>query len=87
MTQIILPVWYDTYDFATRIEYLGIGIWASKTTAPAISTPELGEAFLRILHSEEGTIMREKVRTLAAKLGSSEGRVVACEKLIELMKE
>ncbi|KAL4918150.1 hypothetical protein BDW62DRAFT_210643 [Aspergillus aurantiobrunneus] len=73
--QIVLPVWFDTYDFAARVEYLGIGVWASKTSAPAINALELGKAFRRVLLSEESLAMREKATMIAAKLGSSEGRV------------
>ncbi|KAL3474334.1 hypothetical protein BJX99DRAFT_231662 [Aspergillus californicus] len=84
--QIILPTWFDTFDFAARVEYLGVGVWGSKLKAPAIHGPELGEALIRVLHSEEGTVMREKARSIASKLLASEGRVVACEKMIELLE-
>ncbi|KAL4789933.1 hypothetical protein BDV19DRAFT_394536 [Aspergillus venezuelensis] len=84
--QIVLPVWFDTYDYASRVEYLGIGVWANKKSAPAINAPELGKAFLRVLSSEESPTMRQEARFIASKLLSSEGRVVACEKLIELME-
>ncbi|KAL5051589.1 hypothetical protein BDW71DRAFT_202752 [Aspergillus fruticulosus] len=85
--QIVLPVWFDTYDFAARVEYLGVGVWGSKTSAPAINGLELGKAFLHVLHSEKSLTIRDKAKTIAAKLGSSEGRVVACEKLLELMEK
>ncbi|KAL4807393.1 hypothetical protein BDV18DRAFT_151993 [Aspergillus unguis] len=80
--QIILPVWYDCYDFATRVDYLGIGIWASKATAPAINEPELREAFLRILYNDEGTVIKDKAREIAKKLGSSEGRVTMASETV-----
>jgi hypothetical protein len=67
------------------VEYLGVGVWGSKTSAPGINGPELGKAFLRVLESEFASPMREKAKTIASKLASSEGRVVACEKIIELM--
>ncbi|KAL2788683.1 hypothetical protein BJX66DRAFT_326924 [Aspergillus keveii] len=75
--QVILPVWYDTYDFARRVEYLGVGLWGSKTSAPAINGPELGKALTRVLHSEESSSMQEKAKSIASKLGTKEGRVVA----------
>ncbi|KAL5003448.1 hypothetical protein BDV10DRAFT_190867 [Aspergillus recurvatus] len=77
--QIVLPVWFDTYDFAARVEYLGVGVWGSKTSAPAINGPELGKAFLHVLHSGESLAIRDKAKTIAAKLGSSEGRTMASE--------
>ncbi|KAL2872668.1 uncharacterized protein BJX67DRAFT_369251 [Aspergillus lucknowensis] len=81
--QIILPVWYDTYDYAVRVEYLGVGVWGSKTSAPAINGPELGRAFIRVLHSEESLAMREKARSIASKLADSDGRllIMASEKV------
>ncbi|KAL4820097.1 hypothetical protein BDW67DRAFT_172886 [Aspergillus spinulosporus] len=72
--QIVLPVWFDTYDFAARVEYLGVGVWGSKTSAPAINGPELGKALLRVLHSKESSTIRDKAKTIAVKLGFSEGR-------------
>ncbi|RDW90469.1 glycosyltransferase family 1 protein [Aspergillus mulundensis] len=85
--QIVLPVWFDTYDFAARVEYLGIGVWGSKTSAPAVNVPELGKAFLTVLHSEDCTTIRDNAKAIASKLGSSEGRVVACEKIIEMLED
>ncbi|CBF70018.1 glycosyltransferase family 1 protein [Aspergillus nidulans FGSC A4] len=84
--QIVLPVWFDTYDFAARVEYLGVGVWGSKMSAPAINGPELGKALLCVLHSNESSTIRDQAKTIAAEIGFSEGRVVACEKLLELIE-
>lgn len=84
--QIVLPVWIDTYDFSTRVEYLGIGVWGSRTAAPRVDAEELSKAFIRVLASEETSGMQEKAKALAAPFAKSEGRAVACEKIIELMK-
>ncbi|KAL4935463.1 hypothetical protein BDV06DRAFT_234306 [Aspergillus oleicola] len=73
--QIVLPVWFDTFDYASRVEYLKIGVWASKKSAPKINAPELGKAFLRVLDSKESSNMRQEARVIASKLLSSEGRV------------
>ncbi|KAL4968609.1 uncharacterized protein BDV14DRAFT_187709 [Aspergillus stella-maris] len=75
--QIVLPVWFDTYDYASRVEYLKIGVWASKKSAPGINAPELGKAFLRVLNGDQSPTMRQEARVIASKLLSSEGRVVA----------
>ncbi|KAL2848801.1 hypothetical protein BJY01DRAFT_233777 [Aspergillus pseudoustus] len=75
--QVILPVWYDTYDFAQRVEYLGVGVWGSKMSAPAINGPELGKAIIRVLHGEESLSMQERAKSIAAKIGTTEGRVLA----------
>jgi hypothetical protein len=31
----VLPQWYDTYDYATRVEYLGIGVYGNKLAGRA----------------------------------------------------
>ncbi|KAL2832900.1 hypothetical protein BDW59DRAFT_180514 [Aspergillus cavernicola] len=66
--QVILPTWFDTYDFAARVEYLGVGVWGNKSTAPTIKGPELGEALIRVLHSETSSAMRKKAKSIALKL-------------------
>ena len=85
MPQIILPVWFDTYDFANRVEWLGIGVWASRKSAPAINGEHLGRALVRVLASGESDTFEAKAKRIAAQLGPREGRVVACEKIIEVI--
>ncbi|KAN0087849.1 hypothetical protein V8E55_006470 [Tylopilus felleus] len=45
---IVMPVWYDTYDYATRAEFLNIGIFGSKTSAPGVCAEEFGRALVRV---------------------------------------
>ncbi|GAB1204834.1 hypothetical protein APSETT445_003497 [Aspergillus pseudonomiae] len=77
--QVILPVWLDTYDFAMRAEWLGIGIWASRKTAPVVNGPELGQALIRVLAGAASESMRHRAKTIAAELGPKDGRVIASE--------
>ncbi|OJJ51180.1 hypothetical protein ASPZODRAFT_55950 [Penicilliopsis zonata CBS 506.65] len=84
---IVLPVWLDTYDFANRVEYHGIGVWGSKNSAPKPDGKELGEAFRRVLASEESEMMRTKAQALQKTLPATPGRVLACEKILELAGE
>ncbi|KAL5361076.1 hypothetical protein BJX96DRAFT_175896 [Aspergillus floccosus] len=85
--QVVLPVWFDTYDFAHRVEFLGIGVWGSRKTAPVGQGSELGEALNSVLVEDEGASMREKAKALVSQLGHKEGRVVACEKILSLIDE
>lgn len=85
--QIVLPLWFDTYDFAHRVEYLGIGVWGSRSQAPTVHGWELGEALIRVLASGESVGFREKARALSRGLGVKEGRVVASEKILSLITE
>lgn len=83
--QVVLPVWIDTYDFSTRVEYLGIGVWGSKTAAPRVKASELGRALVRVIDSDESDAMRYKAKTLSEPR-KVEGRKVACEKMIEILQ-
>lgn len=35
--QVVLPMWVDLYDYAVRVEYLGVGVWGSRDAAPYVS--------------------------------------------------
>ncbi|KAI9374039.1 hypothetical protein BJX61DRAFT_532705 [Aspergillus egyptiacus] len=62
--QVILPTWFDTFDYAARIEYLGVGVWGNKETAPEFKGPDVGEA-----------LMQDKAKSIASKIADSEGRL------------
>ncbi|RDH25227.1 hypothetical protein M747DRAFT_320475 [Aspergillus niger ATCC 13496] len=84
--QIVLPVWFDAYDYAARVEYLGIGIWGSRRSAPKVSGEELGDALLRVVTaSDESHAMRMRAMQVAGQLPFKDGRVVAYERLLELL--
>ncbi|KAK2674914.1 UDP-glucuronosyl/UDP-glucosyltransferase [Fusarium oxysporum f. sp. vasinfectum] len=51
--QALLPAWTDCYDFANRVELLGIGLWANKEAKPRWQEDELAEALLEILFGPE----------------------------------
>ncbi|KAF8555814.1 UDP-Glycosyltransferase/glycogen phosphorylase [Imleria badia] len=62
---IVLPVWYDTYDYARRVEFLNIGIFGSKTSAPGIRAEEFGRALVRVTgDSEEAVKFRASAKHL-----------------------
>lgn len=52
-----------------------------------IQGSELGEALNRVLVGDKGVIMQEKAQALICQLGTKEGRVVACEKILSLIDE
>ncbi|KAH8424662.1 glycosyltransferase family 1 protein [Aspergillus melleus] len=83
--QVVLPTWFDTYDFAHRAEYCGIGVWGSRNSAPAVRGVDLGQALIRVLASEESIGMSDRAKKVAAQL-EGEGRVIACEKIIGLIQ-
>ncbi|KAI9568646.1 hypothetical protein HD554DRAFT_2021909 [Boletus coccyginus] len=62
---IVLPVWYDTYDYARRAEYLNIGIFGNKAFAPGVGAEEFGKALVRVSGDSEEAV---KFKTSAKRL-------------------
>jgi len=80
---LVLPVWFDTYDFAGKAEYLGVGIYGSRSTAPHIGAEEFAKALNAIVGSgPKADAMRGRAKELGEDCARSEGRVVACETII-----
>lgn len=87
MPQVILPCWLDTWDFANRVEWLGIGVYGSRTAAPSVQAGELSRALLKVLGNDsEASSMRKKAKELAAVSAVPGGRRKACEKIIEILE-
>lgn len=87
MPQVILPCWLDTWDFANRVEWLGIGVYGSRSSAPSVEARELSRALLKVLgNNPEASRMREKAKELAAVSAIPGGRRKACEKIIEILE-
>ncbi len=84
MPQIVLPVWIDTYDFSTRVEYLGVGVWGSRTAAPRVEAGELSQALVKVIDSSESVAMAAKAKMLAVPFAKVQGREVACAKIVEI---
>ena len=85
--QIVLPCWLDTLEFANRVEYLGIGVYGSRTAAPRVGAWELSRALMRVLgDGDEAVSMSRKARELAEIAGKVGGRVKATEKILEILE-
>ena len=84
--QIILPQWYDLYDYAGRVEYLGIGIYANKLVAPSVDTAEFGAALIEVL--KPGSVYTQKAQALR-KLCEEKcgGRYMGARRLWEVADE
>ncbi|ORY67420.1 uncharacterized protein BCR38DRAFT_157791 [Pseudomassariella vexata] len=82
--QVVCPVWLDTYDFATRAEYLGVGVRGNVTAAPEVQSAELATALARVVSGcEEADGMRAQARRLAREVGGADrGRKVAAERIL-----
>jgi len=85
--QVILPCWFDTLDFANRVEWLGIGVHGSRCAAPSVESGELSRALYKVLgDSAEAAGMKKKAKALADIVGKVGGRKKACEKILELLE-
>lgn len=86
--QLILPLWVDLYDYAVRVEYLGIGVWGNKLTAPNWTSEGLSSAFQRVLGtSDEAIRVREKAKNLG-KVAQAKGvgRINAAREMAKLAR-
>jgi hypothetical protein len=87
--QVLLPAWYKCYDYATRAEYLRIGIYANKKVAPNVDKEEFANATLRVIGEKEGveTQFSVKAKELGVPCRRSGGRKRVAEMISELVLE
>lgn len=77
----------DTFDFANRTEYLGIGVYGSRNYSPRVEAVELSRALMRVMgDGKEAAAIRMKAKELAEITRKVGGRVRACEKIIEILE-
>lgn len=75
-------MWYDTFDYATRIEHLGIGVYGNRVAsrnctvdknnyqAPLMTDgQEFGDALLKVVGRVKGDQKADTMRKRAAELG------------------
>jgi hypothetical protein len=83
----VLPCWWDTYEFATRVEFLGIGIYGSRKSksAPKANGVEFGEALIALNDesNENSRLIKERARKLAEVCNAYGGNVKAADKILE----
>jgi hypothetical protein len=75
--QVILPQWLDTYDCATRVEWLGIGLHGSRKVAPEIDAEEFSQAVETVLHDKSIHAKAAAMRDIC----KTEGRVLAHDRI------
>ena len=62
---MVLPQWTDCYDYAQRVEMLGVGRCGSRTKKPSWSAHELSQALFEVLVGEKSDAMKQKAKKLA----------------------
>ncbi|QSZ37360.1 hypothetical protein DSL72_009458 [Monilinia vaccinii-corymbosi] len=85
--QVVLPLWVDLYDFAIRVEYLGVGVWGSRNAAPNWTAEELGAALLKVAgDGEEALSMRKRALEISKPYKEKPGRIIAARELARLAR-
>lgn len=81
----MLAAWVDLYDYATRVEYLDIGIWGNKLGAPDWTAGELSTALLAVLdNSSQAQRIRTSAKELGSKFDEASGSACAARELASL---
>ncbi|KAF5710935.1 UDP-glycosyltransferase 84B2 [Fusarium mundagurra] len=83
--QALLPAWTDCYDFANRVELLGIGRWANQQARPRWKEDELADALLEILFGPESTGMRKRTEEIASRHPDWKGRQMASQEILDYL--
>jgi hypothetical protein len=80
-------VWGDTYDFATRVEWLGIGVQGNSKSAPEWTAEELVIAFKNVMGNSVNALrIREKAFDLGSISRKTPGRVTAAREVARLAR-
>ncbi|OTA00036.1 GT1, glycosyltransferase family 1 [Trichoderma parareesei] len=58
--QVVLPAWADNYDYAQRVELLGVGRCGNKATKPHWASGELSREMLDVLMGDSAAAIKEK---------------------------
>ncbi|RAH63787.1 glycosyltransferase family 1 protein [Aspergillus aculeatinus CBS 121060] len=81
--QIVLPVYLADYEYAQRVEDLGVGV--AVRAAGRVTAVQLEMAMLQVLEGEAADKMRGRAEAVAVKLFRKDGRVVAHERVLEMI--
>jgi hypothetical protein len=81
--QIVLPVWYDTFHYAAKVEFLGLGLHGNKGSEPGVSNAGLTKALTTVLTD---SVMKEKAKDIGELCRKTVGREVACDQITKLAR-
>ncbi|KAL1879697.1 hypothetical protein VTK73DRAFT_6872 [Phialemonium thermophilum] len=81
--QVVLPIWTDTFDFARRVELLGIGRWGIRYARSSGWGTGLGNVLVDVLLSENAESYKTRSKELALQCNrNGGGRVVAARAIL-----
>ncbi|KAK8047830.1 glycosyltransferase family 1 [Apiospora saccharicola] len=81
---VVVPMWVDLYNYATLAEFTGVGVYATRGTAPDWSVEGLSSAFLAVLTGPNSAGMRERARAVAERMRRDPGSHQAAKAIAEL---
>ncbi|KAL7932558.1 hypothetical protein V8C35DRAFT_307425 [Trichoderma chlorosporum] len=81
---VVLPLWADHYNYAQTAEYLDVGIWPNKKTAPEWEAAGLAEAFVEALSGNKSVTMRQNAQAISYKGHEYGGRKLAAQLVAEM---
>lgn len=85
--QVVVPCWLKNIDTANRVEWLGIGVYGSRSAAPSIEVGELFRSIMRVLgEGEQAVEVRQRARELATICNRYGGRKTVCDKIVEILE-
>ncbi|SPJ72279.1 uncharacterized protein FTOL_02007 [Fusarium torulosum] len=83
--QVLLPAWTDCYDFANRVELLGIGRWGNKEAKPRWRQDELAEALQEVVSGTESMQKLKTSKQVASRHPKWEGRQKAAQEILDYL--
>ncbi|VTT64519.1 unnamed protein product [Fusarium fujikuroi] len=85
VTQVILPLWADLYNYAALAETRGIGVWGCKDSTPNWTSECLLDAFMRGIDGCGESFLQRRAKWLCARIKAGKrGRDVAADEVAKL---
>ncbi|SCV52105.1 uncharacterized protein FFB14_12417 [Fusarium fujikuroi] len=85
VTQVILPLWADLYNYAALAETRGIGVWGCKDSTPNWTSECLLDAFMRGIDGCGESFLQRRAKWLGDRIkAGKKGRDVAADEVAKL---
>ncbi|RGP62560.1 udp-glycosyltransferase 84b2 [Fusarium sporotrichioides] len=83
--RVLLPAWTDCYDFANRVELLGIGRWGNKKAKPRWEKDELCDSVIDTIFGSESAQIQKTAKEVAVRHPEWEGRQKAAKEILDYL--
>ncbi|KAF4440964.1 2-hydroxyacylsphingosine 1-beta-galactosyltransferase [Fusarium acutatum] len=85
VTQVILPLWADLYNYAALAETRGIGVWGCKSSTPNWTSECLLDAFMNGIDGCGESFLQRRAKWLGDRIkAGKKGRDVAADEVAKL---